>query len=176
MDLDSPHAATDSIAKGASNLDGSERNQSMRKTKLLQLHNVGIVVDDLQAAIAFFAELGLELEGETTVEGLWVDRIVGLNGVRSDIAMMRTPDGHSRLELTKFQRPTATSVGTNAPVITLCIGRIMFAVEDIKEVLTRLQAHGAELVGEIVQYEDIYLLCSVRGPEGILIALAERLR
>lgn len=148
----------------------------MRKTKLLQMHNVGIVVDDLKAAIAFFAELGLELEGETTVEGQWVDRIVGLNGVRSDIAMMRTPDGHSRLELTKFQRPTATGVELNAPVNTLGIRRIMFAVEDIKEVLTRLQAHGAELVGEIVQYEDIYLLCYVRGPEGILIALAEQLR
>ena len=148
----------------------------MRKTKLLQMHNVGIVVDDIKAAIAFFAELGLELEGETTVEGQWVDRIVALNGVRSDIAMMRTPDGHSRLELTKFQRPTATSVELNAPVNTLGIRRIMFAVEDIKEVLTRLQAHGAELVGEIVQYEDIYLLCYVRGPEGILIALAEPLR
>lgn len=148
----------------------------MRKTKLLQLHNVGIVVEDLKAAIAFFAELGLELEGETTVEGQWVDRIVALNGVRSDIAMMRTPDGHSRLELTKFQRPTATSVGLKAPVNTLGIRRIMFAVEDIKEVLTRLQAHGAELVGEIVQYEDMYLLCYVRGPEGILIALAEPLR
>jgi catechol 2,3-dioxygenase-like lactoylglutathione lyase family enzyme len=140
------------------------------------MHNVGIVVDDLKAAIAFFAELGLELEGETTVEGQWVDRIVALNGVRSDIAMMRTPDGHSRLELTKFQRPTATSVELNAPVNTLGIRRIMFAVEDIKEVLTRLQAHGAELVGEIVQYEDISLLCYVRGPEGILIALAEPLR
>ena len=148
----------------------------MRKAKLLQMHNVGIVVDDLKAAIAFFAELGLELEGETTVEGQWVDRILALNGVRSDIAMMRTPDGHSRLELTKFQRPTATSVELNAPVNTLGIRRIMFAVEDIKEVLTRLQAHGAELVGEIVQYEDIYLLCYVRGPEGILIALAEPLR
>jgi len=148
----------------------------MRKTKLLQMHNVGIVVDDLKAAIAFFAELGLELEDETTVEGQWVDRIVALNGVRSDIAMMRTPDGHSRLELTKFQRPTATSVELNAPVNTLGIRRIMFAVEDIKEVLARLQAHGAELVGEIVQYEDIYLLCYVRGPEGILIALAEPLR
>jgi len=140
------------------------------------MHNVGIVVDDLKAAIAFFAELGLELEGETTVEGQWVDRIVGLDGVRSDIAMMRTPDGHSRLELTKFQRPTATSVELNAPVNTLGIRRIMFAVEDLKEVLARLQPHGAELVGEIVQFEDIYLLCYVRGPEGILIALAEPLR
>ena len=140
------------------------------------MHNVAIVVDDLKAAITFFAELGLELEGETTVEGQWVDRIVGLNGVRSDIAMMRTPDGHSRLELTNFQRPTATSVELNAPVNTLGIRRIMFTVEDLKEVLTRLQAHGAELVGEIVQYEDMYLLCYVRGPEGILIALAQPLR
>jgi len=148
----------------------------MGKTKLLQMHNVGIVVDDLKAAIAFFAELGLDLEGETTVEGQWVDRIVGLNGVRSDIAMMRTPDGHSRLELTKFQRPAATSVELKAPVNTPGIRRIMFAVEDMREVLTRLQAHGAELVGEIVQYEDTYLLCYVRGPEGILIALAEPLR
>jgi catechol 2,3-dioxygenase-like lactoylglutathione lyase family enzyme len=148
----------------------------MRKTKVLHMHNVGIVVDDLKAAIAFFAELGLELEGETTVEGPWVDRIVGLNGVRSDIAMMRTPDGHSRLELTKFHRPTATSVELHAPVNTLGIRRIMFAVEDIKEVLTRLQAHGAARVGEIVQYEDRYLLCYVRGPAGILIALAEPLR
>ena len=139
------------------------------------MHNVGIVVDDLKAAIAFFAELGLELEGETTVEGQWVDRIVGLNGVRSDIAMMRTPDGHSRLELSKFQRPTANSGEPNAPVNTLGIRRIMFAVENIKDVLNRLRARGAELVGEIVQYEDIYLLCCVRGPEGILIALAEPL-
>ena len=123
----------------------------MKKTKLLEMHNVAIVVDDLKAAIAFFAELGLELEGETTVEGQWVDRIVGLNGVRSDIAMMRTPDGHSRLELTKFQRPAATSIERNAPLNTFGIRRIMFAVEDLKEVLTRLQAHGAELVGEIVQ-------------------------
>ena len=139
------------------------------------MHNVGIVVQDLKAAIAFFSELGLELEGETTVEGQWVDRVIRLKGVRSDIAMMRTPDGHSRLELSKFQRPTANSGEPNAPVNTLGIRRIMFAVENIKDVLNRLQAHGAELIGEIVQYEDIYLLCYVRGPEGILIALAEPL-
>src|SRR3989441_11654354 len=105
---------------------------------ILRLDNVGIVVDDLKATIAFFQELGLELEGEMTVEGQWVDRIVGLNGVRSDIAMMRTPDGHSRLELAKFQRPTAISGEPNAPVNTLGIRRIMFAVENIKDVLTRL--------------------------------------
>src|SRR3954447_26038306 len=147
----------------------------MRKNKLLRMHNVGIVVQDLKAAIAFFSELGLELEGETTVEGQWVDRVIRLKGVRSDIAMMRTPDGHSRLELSKFQRPTANSGEPNAPVNTLGIRRIMFAVENIKDVLNRLQAHGAELIGEIVQYEDIYLLCYVRGPEGILVALAEPL-
>src|SRR5439155_22188819 len=147
----------------------------MRKTKLLQMHNIGIVVDDLKAAIAFFAELGLELEGETTVEGQWVDRIIALDGVRSDIAMMRTPDGHSRLELSKFHTPTAVGAEPNAPVNTLGMGRIMFAVDDIEDVLARLQAHGAELVGEVVQYEDSYRLCYVRGPEGILVALAEQL-
>ena len=140
------------------------------------MHNVGIVVEDLKAAIAFFAEIGLKLEGETTVEGQWVDRIVGLKGVRSDIALMRTPDGHSRIELSTFQRPTANSGEPNAPVNTLGIRRIMFSVENIKDVLTRLQAHGAELVGEIVQHEDKYLLCYVRGPEGVIVALAEELR
>jgi catechol 2,3-dioxygenase-like lactoylglutathione lyase family enzyme len=148
----------------------------MKKSKLLRMDNVAIIVDDLKAAITFFAELGLELEGETTVEGQWVDRIIGLKGVRSDIAMMRTPDGHSRLELTKFQTPTAKSGEPNAPVNTLGIRRIMFAVEDIKDVLKRLQAHGAELIGEIVRYEDEYLLCYIRGPEGIIVALAEPLK
>ena len=139
------------------------------------MDNVAIVVDDLDAAMAFFAELGLELEGEATVEGPSVDRIVGLDGVRSDIAMMRTPDGHGRLELTKFQAPPAVSAGPNAPVNTLGMGRIMFAVDDIDEVLARLQAHGAELVGEVVQYEDSYRLCYIRGPEGIVLALAQPL-
>jgi len=142
---------------------------------LERMDNVGIVVDDLKAATAFFVELGLELEGEATVQGRWVDRIVGLDGVRSDIAMLRTPDGHGRLELTKFHRPPATTAQPNAPVNTLGIGRIMFAVDDIEDVLARLQAYGAELVGEVVQYEDKYRLCYVRGPEGILIALAEQL-
>ncbi len=139
------------------------------------MDNVGIVVNDLEAVIAFFVELGLELEGETTVEGRSVDRIVGLDGVRSDIAMMRTPDGHSRLELTKFHTPPATTAEPNAPVNTLGIRRIMFAVEDIEDVLARLHAHGAELVGDVVQYEDSYRLCYVRGPEGIIVALAEPL-
>jgi catechol 2,3-dioxygenase-like lactoylglutathione lyase family enzyme len=143
---------------------------------LLRMDNVLIVVDDLKAAIAFFAELGLELEGEYTVEGEWVDRIVGLDGVRSDIAMMRTPDGHGRLELDKFHTPTAVRAEPeDAPVNTLGIRRIMFAVDDIEDVLARLQTHGAELVGEVEQYEDSYRLCYIRGPEGIMIALAQQL-
>jgi len=139
------------------------------------MDNVAIVVDDLKAATAFFVELGLELEAEATVEGRWVDRIVGLDGVRSDIAMLRTPDGHGRLELTKFHTPPATTAEPNAPVNRLGMGRIMFAVDDIEDVLAGLQAHGAELVGEVVQYEDKYRLCYVRGPEGIIVALAEQL-
>jgi catechol 2,3-dioxygenase-like lactoylglutathione lyase family enzyme len=143
---------------------------------ILRMANVGIVVDDLETAIAFFVELGLELEGETTVEGRSVDRIVGLDGVRSDIAMLRTPDGHSRLELSKFRTPTAISAGpSNAPVNTLGIRRIMFAVDDIEDVIARLLTRGAELVGEVVQYENQYRLCYVRGPEGIIVALAEPL-
>src|SRR5215210_544378 len=112
-----------------------------------RMDNVLLVVDDLEAAIAFFVELGMELEGEATVEGRWVDRVVGLNGVRSDIAMLRTPDGHGRLELSRFHTPAATTAEPNAPVNTLGMGRIMFAVDDIDRVLARLQAHGAELVG-----------------------------
>jgi catechol 2,3-dioxygenase-like lactoylglutathione lyase family enzyme len=142
---------------------------------VLRMDNVGIVVEDLKAVIAFFVELGLELEGETTVEGNSVDRVVGLHGVRSDTAMMRTPDGHSRIELSKFHSPTAASSEPNAPVNTLGMGRIMFAVDDIEEVLARLQGRGAQLVGEVVQYEDAYRLCYVRGPEGIIVALAEQL-
>ena len=142
---------------------------------ILRMDNVAIVVDDLKAATAFFVELGLELEGEATVEGRSVDRIVGLDGVRSDIAMLRTPDGHSRLELTKFHTPPATTAEPNAPVNTLGMGRIMFAVDDIEDVLARLRARGAELVGEVVQYEDSHRLCYVRGPEGIIVALAEPL-
>jgi catechol 2,3-dioxygenase-like lactoylglutathione lyase family enzyme len=139
------------------------------------MDNVGIVVDDLKAAIAFFVELGLELEGEATVEGPSVDRVVGLTGVRSDVAMLRTPDGHGRLELSKFHTPPATTAEPNPPVNRLGMGRVMFAVNDIDAVVARLQAHGAELVGEVVQYEDSYRLCYIRGPEGILIALAEKL-
>jgi catechol 2,3-dioxygenase-like lactoylglutathione lyase family enzyme len=140
-----------------------------------RMDNVGIVVDDLEAAVAFFLELGLELEAEAAVEGTWVDDVVGLDDVRVDIAMVRTPDGHSRLELTKFHTPQAVSTGQNAPANTLGIRRIMFAVDDIEDVLARLQAHGAELVGELGQYEDSYRLCYVRGPDGIIVALAEQL-
>ena len=143
---------------------------------LQRMDNVLIVVDDLEAAKAFFAELGMELEGEAPLEGPWVDSVVGLNDVRADIAMMRTPDGHGRVELTKFRRPTADRAEPNhAPPNTLGIRRIMFAVEDIDDVVARLRAHGAELVGELVQYENSYRLCYVRGPEGILVALAEKI-
>jgi len=147
-----------------------------KKPSLLRLDNVGIIVDDLKAVIAFFTELGLEVEGETTVEGQSVDRLLGLDGVRSDIAMMRTPDGDCRLELSKFQKPKAINTDPNTPVNTLGIRRIMFAVTDIDDVVARLQKHGAELVGEVVQYENMYRLCYLRGPEGIMVALAERLR
>jgi catechol 2,3-dioxygenase-like lactoylglutathione lyase family enzyme len=141
-----------------------------------RMDNVLIVVDDLEAVIAFFTELGLELEGRTTVEGPWVDRIVGLDDVRSDIVTMRTPDGHGQIELDKFHSPPAISVEPrDAPVNTLGIRRIMFAVDDIEEILARLRTHGAELMGDVVRYEDAYKLCYIRGPEGIIIALAEEL-
>jgi catechol 2,3-dioxygenase-like lactoylglutathione lyase family enzyme len=143
---------------------------------LRRMDHVGIVVDDLAAAIAFFVELGMELEGEMPVEGRWVDRVVGLDDVRADLAMMRTPDGHGRVELTKFKRPTAASAEPKtAPPNTLGIRNVMFAVDDIEDVLARLRSHGAELMGEVARYEDKYLLCYVRGPEGIIVALAEQL-
>ena len=140
-----------------------------------RMHHVGIVVDDLAVAVAFFAELGLELEGEATVEGPSVDRAVGLDGVRSDIAMMRTPDGHSRLELCKFHTPPGRGGDPGAPANALGIRHVTFAVEGIDDVLHRLRAHGAELVGELEQYESIYRLCYVRGPDGIIVELAERI-
>ena len=143
---------------------------------ILRLDNVAIVVDDLEAAIAFFAELGMELEGEAQIEGPWADRTVGLAGVRSDIAMMRTPDGHSKLELTKYHSPAAVGARPqNPPPNTLGLHRVMFAVDDIEDVVARLRAHGADLVGELVRYEDSYRLCYVRGPAGIIVALAEEL-
>jgi catechol 2,3-dioxygenase-like lactoylglutathione lyase family enzyme len=141
-----------------------------------RMDNVLIVVDDLEAAKAFFAELGMELEGEATNEGPSVDSVVGLDGVRSDLAMMRTPDGHGRVELAKFHTPPAVRAEPeDAPANALGIRRIMFAVDDVDDVVARLRSHGAELVGEIAQYEDIYRLCFLRGPEGIIIGLAERL-
>jgi catechol 2,3-dioxygenase-like lactoylglutathione lyase family enzyme len=149
----------------------------MRQAMAIQrMDNVLIVVDDLEAAKAFFAELGMELEGETQVEGDWVGRVIGLDDVRADIALLRTPDGHGRVELTKFHTPAAVSgQPESAPANTLGIRRIMFAVDDIDDVVARLRGHGAELVGEIAQYEDAYRLCYVRGPEGIIIGLAEQL-
>jgi catechol 2,3-dioxygenase-like lactoylglutathione lyase family enzyme len=140
------------------------------------MDNVLIVVDDLEAMKAFLMELGMELEGETIVEGQWVDRIIGLQNARSTIAMMRTPDGHGRIELDKFHTPEAVRVEPeNVPVNALGIRRIMFAVEDIDEVVARMLAHGAELMGEVVQYEESYRLCYIRGPEGIIVGLAEEL-
>jgi catechol 2,3-dioxygenase-like lactoylglutathione lyase family enzyme len=141
-----------------------------------RMDNVGVVVDDLEAATAFFVELGLELEGEAPVEGPWVDGVTGLDRVRVDIAMMRTPDGHSRVELTRFRTPAAVSAEPgDAPANTLGIRRIMFAVDDIEDVVARLRRHGAELVGDVAQYADSYRLCYVRGPAGIIVALAEQL-
>ncbi len=141
-----------------------------------RMDNVGIVVEDLDVAIAFFTELGMDLDGEAQIEGLWADRTVGLDGVRSDIAMMRTPDGHGKLELAKYHAPAAVSAEPeDPPPNTLGLHRVMFAVDDIEDTVARLRAHGAELLGEVAQYEDIYRLCYVRGPEGIIIGLAEQL-
>ena len=141
-----------------------------------RMDNVLIVVEDLEAAKAFFAELGMELEGQTLVEGPSVDSTVGLKGVRADITMMRTPDGHGRVELSRFHTPPAVRAEPErAPANTLGIRRIMFAVDGLDDVIARLRTHGAELVGEIAQYEDSYRLCFVRGPEGIIIGLAEQL-
>ena len=141
-----------------------------------RMDNVLIVVEDLEAAKAFFVELGMEVDGETTVEGPFVDQTVGLDGVRADITMLRTPDGHGRVELSRFHTPRAVRLEPeDAPSNALGLRRIMFAVEDIDDVVARLRAHGAELVGEIAQYEDTYRLCFVRGPEGIVVGLAEEL-
>jgi catechol 2,3-dioxygenase-like lactoylglutathione lyase family enzyme len=143
---------------------------------VLRMDNVLLVVDDLEAVKAFFAELGLELEGEATVEGPSVDRLIKLHGVRATIASMRTPDGHGRIELDKFHTPAAVRAEPeDAPVNALGIRRIMFAVDDIEAVLGRLRRHGAEPIGEVVQYGDQYRLCYVRGPEGIIVGLAQEL-
>lgn len=140
-----------------------------------RMDHVGVVVDDLAAAIAFFVELGLELEGEATVGGQWADDLLGLDGVRADIAVVRTPDGHSRLELSTFRSPVTTSTAPKAPVNTPGIPRLTFVVDDVEDVLDRLHAHGAELVGTVAQYEDIYRYSYLRGPAGIIIGLVEEL-
>ena len=136
------------------------------------MDHVGVVVDDLQAAIEFFLALGMELDGQSSVEGS--DRIVGLDGVRADLAFVRTPDGHGRLELTKFNAPAATSLEPNAPANTPGLRHLTFAVDDLEATLDRVRPHGAELVGEVVQFGDTYRLCFLRGPQGVIIELAER--
>ena len=137
---------------------------------------MSVVVDDLAAAIDFFTVLGMSAEGEARIEGPWVDRVNGIEGIQVDIVMMQTPDGHGRLELTKFHHPDLVeTVPASAPPNTLGLRSVMFAVEDVDDTVARLQSHGAELVGEVVQYEDLYRLCYVRGPAGIIVALAEEL-
>lgn len=140
-----------------------------------RMDNVGIVVDDMEAAIAFFTELGLDLEGRAPIEGNWAGGVTGLPGMRVEIAMMRTPDGHSRLELSRFLAPAVVADHRLAPVNALGYLRVMFTVDDIDDTLVRLGKRGATLVGEVVRYEDLYKLCYIRGPEGILIGLAEEL-
>ena len=147
----------------------------MAENKLLRMDNVGIVVESLDDAISFFTEIGLRLEGRATIEGEWAGRVTGLGTQKVEIAMMVTPDGHSRLELSRFLTPPATSDHRTAPVNSLGYLRVMFAVEDVDELVSRLEKHGAELVGEVVQYENSYRLCYIRGAEGILIGLAEQL-
>jgi len=147
----------------------------MAKSKLIRMDNVGIVVESLDEAIAFFAELGLKLEGRATIEGEWAGRVTGLGNQHVEIAMMVTPDGHSRLEISRFLSPAVVADHRNAPVNALGYLRVMFTVDDIDETLVRLQKIGAQLVGEVVKYEELYRLCYIRGPEGLLIGLAEQL-
>src|SRR5215467_12975403 len=142
---------------------------------LRRMDNVGIVVESLDTAIAFFTELGMKLEGRTTIEGDWAGRVTGLGLQRVEIAMMATPDGHSRLEISRFLTPPVVADHRNAPVNALGYLRVMFAVSDIEDTLARLRTRGAQLVGEVVQYEEAYRLCYIRGPEGLLIGLAEKL-
>jgi len=142
---------------------------------LKRMDNMGIVVEDLPETIAFFEELGLELEGQAMIEGEWAGRITGLGDQRVEVAMMRTPDGHSRLELSRFLAPQVVADHREAPVNALGYLRVMFAVDDLHDTLARLRERGAELVGEVVQYQDAYRLCYIRGPEGLLIGLAEQL-
>ena len=141
-----------------------------------RMDNVGIVVEDLDAAIVFFTELGLKLEGRAPIEGDWADGVTGLHNMRVEIAMMRTPDGHSRLEISRFLAPPVVADHRTAPVNALGYLRVMFTVEDVDDTLARLSKRGAELVGRVVQYQDVYRLCYIRGPEGILIGLAQELK
>ncbi len=140
-----------------------------------RMDNVGIVVESLDAVIPFFSELGLELEGRGTIEGDWAGRVTGLHGQRVEIAMMRTPDGHSRLELSQFLAPAVVADHRDAPVNALGYLRVMFAVDDLDDTLARLRKHGVQIVDEVVRYQDAYRLCYVRGPEGLLVGLAEQL-
>jgi len=142
---------------------------------LKRMDNVGIVVDDLDAAIDFFGEIGLELEGRATIDGEWAGRVTGLSDQHVEIAMMRTPDGHGRVELSRFLTPPAVADHRNGPVNALGYLRVMFAVDDVDETLARLRQRGAQLVGEVVQYKDAYRLCYIRGPDGLLIGLAQEL-
>src|ERR1700745_2731064 len=154
----------------------ARRDRTLEHMTIQRMDNVAIVVNDLDAAVAFFTELGMQVEGQGQVEGLWADRTVGLDGVRSEIAMMRTPDGHGKLELTRYHTPAAVGAGLeNPPPTTLGLHRVMFAVDDIHDTIARLRAHGAELLGEIAQFESIFLLCYLRGPAGIIVALAEQI-
>jgi catechol 2,3-dioxygenase-like lactoylglutathione lyase family enzyme len=148
---------------------------TVERMTIQRMDHVGIVVDDLAAATAFFVEFGLKLQGEGPVEGGWVDRVVGLEGVRAEIAMLETPDGHGRLELTKFHAPSGWGGDGHAPANTPGIRHVAFAVDDIDAVVARLRARGAELVGEVERYEDSYRLCYVHGPEGIIVELAEQI-
>jgi catechol 2,3-dioxygenase-like lactoylglutathione lyase family enzyme len=153
-----------------------QRGRASGRVAVKRLEHVAIVVDDLAAAVAFFAELGLDLEGEATLESPTVDRLSGLDGVRSDIAMMRTPDGHGRLELIKYHTPPGLGGDPDAPPNAPGIRHIVFSVEGIEDVIDRLRSHGAEVVGELVRYESSYWLCYVRSPEGFIIELAEQIR
>jgi catechol 2,3-dioxygenase-like lactoylglutathione lyase family enzyme len=148
----------------------------LKDMTILRMDNVAIVVEDLDAAVAFFTELGMALEGKGQIEGLWADRTVGLDGVRSEVAMMRSPDGHSKLELTKYHSPVTVSAEPEQPSAnTLGLHRVMFAVDDVDDTVARMRAHGAELIGEVAQYENMFRLCYLRGPAGIIVALAEQI-
>jgi catechol 2,3-dioxygenase-like lactoylglutathione lyase family enzyme len=163
------------LEHGAGDIKGDAEQCRLRPMALKRMDNIGIVVDDLAATIDFFCELGLELEGRATIEGEWAGRVTGLGDQRVEIAMMRTPDGHGRLELSRFLTPAAIADHRNAPVNALGYLRVMFAVDDIDDTLERLRKRGAQLVGEVVQYKDVYRLCYIRGPEGLLIGLAQEL-